>query len=169
MDFNNSEDDNAKCPPMQLVFCEGEPGTGKTFVVTTMRNMMRNLYQHNAADMTSAQTGNAAALIQGSTHYRALHIPVGTKIFEAPSAMGETNDTKAKASRRRLSNVVSYFMDKHSMVGRVLFAWIAHRHAELRKSIHIGNEDNVIIHSDTKQSECISAKNCSTNHQCRSN
>ena len=81
------------------------------------------------------------------------------------SATVKTNDTEAKAIRRRLVNVVSYFTDEYSMLGRPVFAWILHRLAELRKTIHITNEDNVVIHLDTKKSEGISAMNCSTNHK----
>ena len=94
------------------------------------------------------KTGSAAALIQGGTHYRALQLPVGKALFKASSATEETNATKAKATRRRLSNVVAYFTNEHSMMGRLMFAWIACRYQELRKSIHVTNEDNVILHSN---------------------
>ena len=56
--------------PSENVFAEGLPGTGKTFVIQTTRNISIAIKGHNSADMASAPTGCAASIILGNTNCR---------------------------------------------------------------------------------------------------
>ena len=76
----HNDGENNIIPNQQFVFVEGKPGTGKTFVVKTLRNMNRIIHQSNLCDLASASTGCASVLIDGSTHYRLCKIPTGSKI-----------------------------------------------------------------------------------------
>ena len=74
-------------PENFLVTVEGLPGTGKTFVIKTIRNITRKLHSSNMSDMATTPTGCAADLIGGSTHYRACKIPVGKQHWKTPKAL----------------------------------------------------------------------------------
>jgi hypothetical protein len=50
-------------PSMQTIYVEGLPGTGKTFIINTLCNVVKIIYRSNVADAASAPTGCAAALI----------------------------------------------------------------------------------------------------------
>ena len=64
-------------PPSLFTAIEGKPGTGKSFVLKTIRNITRQLTNSNNADMASAPTGYAAALIDRTNHCRCNSISVG--------------------------------------------------------------------------------------------
>ncbi len=66
-------------PPSQFVYVEGLPGIGKTFVINTIWNMTCIIHNTNRADLASAPTGCAAALIDGSTHCRVAAILTGER------------------------------------------------------------------------------------------
>ncbi len=129
--FQNGEIENR--PPCAFVLVEGLPGTGKSFVTKTLRNITRKIHGRNSADMASAPTGCAASLIGGSTHCRCSHIPTGRKFKQIPTNMTTSDSTVMRATRLSMSKVVSRFMDEHSMDGRPTWAWLKHRHEELRR------------------------------------
>ena len=121
------------CPPSIFCFIEGKPGTRKTFVLLTMRNITRLLHGRNSADLASAPTGCAAALIGGSTHCRSCSIPTSAKFQNPPTDIVTTDANRLRALKTTMCQVVSRFMDEHSMSGRAFWAWLRHRHEELRR------------------------------------
>ena len=73
--FNNN---NTNVAPKSLCTkVEGRPGTGKSFVTNTLRNMTRMIHNTNHADIASVPTGAAASIINGATHCRSAFIPTG--------------------------------------------------------------------------------------------
>ena len=70
-------------PDSQNIYVEGLPGTGKTFIIKTLRNMIRKIHKSNHCDIASAPTGCATALINGSTHARSMSLPVEKKQHNA--------------------------------------------------------------------------------------
>ena len=129
--FRNREIDIV--PPMQTIYVEGLPGVGKTFVINTLRNIIKIIAGKNDADAASAPTGCAAALIDGSTHARLMSIPVGKKAVKAPTNMVTTNANKLKHMKKMCSVLVARLMDEHSMMGLQDWAWAKHRNEELRR------------------------------------
>jgi hypothetical protein len=122
-------------PEMQNVYVEGLPGTGKTFVINTIRNMIRKIYKSNRRDAASAPTGCAAALINGSTHARSMSLPVGKKAKLPPSNIDVTNLDRIKYLRDSHKHLIARIMDESSMLGQLYWAWLKHRHEELRRPV----------------------------------
>ena len=132
-------------PPSQHVFVEGLPGTGKSFITKTLRNITRKLWKSNRSDMASAPTGCAAALIEGSTHCRCSSIPVGKMFYKSTRDITNSNSDNVRAMRSSMCQVISRFMDEHSMAGRPYWAWLKHRHEELRRPVSVlDNECNTV-------------------------
>jgi hypothetical protein len=131
------DDTNAtvKPPPSHMCFVEGKPGTGKTFVTKTLRNITRVVRKNNEADQGSAPTGCAADLLGGSTHYRELKIPIGKKFRAAPNHITGGDSNELIARKKHLCNCHMRLMDEHSMSGRAMFGWIRYRHEELRRPV----------------------------------
>ena len=131
--FENGEID--EWPTSLFTLVEGKPGTGKTFVTKTLRNVTRLLWGSNSADMASAPTGCAAALIDGKMHCRLCSIPTGTKLHKPPTYLNSSDPQRLRAMRVAMYLVISWFMDEHSMVGCSFWAWLKHRSEELRRPI----------------------------------
>ena len=136
-------------PPSQHVFVEGKPGTGKSFITKTLRNITRKLCKNNRADMASAPTGCAAALIEGSTHCRCSSIPTGRSFHKPPNDIQNSNSERVRAMRSTMCQVTSRFMDEHSMAGRPYWAWLKHRHEELRRPVSVLDEEYNTVYEDT--------------------
>ena len=132
-------------PPSLFTLVEGKPGTGKTFVTKTLRNVTRLLWGSNSADMASAPTGCAAALIDGKTHCRSCSIPTGRKFYQPPTNLKTSDPTRLRAMRVAMCLVISWFMDEHSLVGRLFWAWLKHRSEELRRPIEILDDNNETV------------------------
>ena len=66
-EYEQSKDlhDDIIPPPSTFTKVQGKPGTGKTFVVNTIQNITRNIFQSDRFDAGSAPTGCAAALFGG--------------------------------------------------------------------------------------------------------
>lgn len=120
-------------PQMQTVYLEGLPGTGKTFVINTIRNIVKSITKSNHADAAVAPTGCAASLIEGSTMARFFSLPVGKKATKAPSNIETTNVNRIKFLTQRLRRVSTLLMDEHSMMGEQVWGWVKHRCEELRR------------------------------------
>ena len=101
---------------------EGKPGTGKTFVTNTLRNMTRLLHNSNSADLASAPTGAAASLINGKTHSRCSSIPIGAAFQKPPTNLNISDPVKLRAMRLAMALVITQVMDEHSMYGRSKWA-----------------------------------------------
>ena len=122
-------------PDSQNIYVEGLPGTGKTFIIKTLRNMIRKIHKSNHCDIASAPTGCAAALINGSTHARSMSLPVGKKATQCPSNIEDTNLERINFLRDTHRKLKARIMDEHSMLWQLYWAWMKHRHEELRRSV----------------------------------
>ncbi len=111
-------------PPSQFVCIEGLPGIGKTFVISTIWNMTHIFHNTNRADLASAPTGYAAALINGSTHCQAAAIPTGEHFYNAPINLDTKIAEKNRVRRTIYSRIITRRMDKQSMTGCPDWAWL---------------------------------------------
>ena len=102
----------------QLVWIEGLPGVGKTFVILTLRNIVRNIHQRNSADLATAPTGCAAAHIHGSTNTRSYSIPIGEEAKKPPKNLSSSNKKKLEELSKLHRKVTAYLDDEHSMDSR---------------------------------------------------
>jgi hypothetical protein len=135
-------------PPSLFTLVEGKPGTGKTFVTKTLRNITRKITGRNSSDMASAPTGCAASLIEGTTHCRCCSIPVGGPFQKSPSNLKSSDPNKVRAMKIAMSGVVTRLMDEHSMAGRSYWAWLCHRTEELRRPAVIVDENHNPVYSE---------------------
>ena len=143
-DFSNNRLNSL--PKQQLIFVEGKPGTGKTFIVKTLRNINRIIYQSNLVDLASAPTGCASALIGGSTHFRVCKIPVGSKFYQCPSNLKNYNTTSLRSLKKVMTSNICRIMDEHSQAGRPFWAWFKHRHEQLRRpQIILDDNGNIVF------------------------
>jgi hypothetical protein len=145
-------------PDMQNVYVEGLPGTGKTFVINTLRNMIRKIYKSNNRDIASAPTGCAAALINGSTHARSMSLPVGKKAKECPSNIETTHLDRIKYLRECHRLLIARTMDESSMLGQLYWGWMRHRHEEMRRPVgRITDEEFNDVKNEDDQEQNIAA------------
>ena len=68
--------DKHECPVSMTLKIQELPGTGKTFIVNTIRNIDINLDPVYLSYTCCAQTGCAASLINGTTHHQLFNIPI---------------------------------------------------------------------------------------------
>ena len=97
--------------PLHLII-NGFAGTGKSFLISALRNPM----QQNCT--VTATTGKASFNINGKTVHSLLNLPVG--------ARGNT-DLKGQALVRlqdKLQNIKYILIDEYSMLGQTLLDWI---------------------------------------------
>eukprot|EP00956_Cyclotella_meneghiniana_P021660 scaffold39661_cov63-Cyclotella_meneghiniana.AAC.20 len=89
-------------PPMQTIYVEGLPGTGKTFLINTLSNIVKTVTGSNTSYSASAPTGCAASLTNDSTHCRCMSIPVGVgkKATKETSNVETTNSNRLKHLRK---------------------------------------------------------------------
>jgi len=116
---------------MQTVYIKGLPGAGKTFVIDTIHNIVKTITGSNTADLVSAPLGCVATLVNRSTHCRCMSIPVGKKAIKGTANVKTTNSNRLKHLRESTSRLNCRLMDKHSMMGRIDWAWAMHRNEEL--------------------------------------
>ena len=114
-------------PPSLFTVIEGTPGTWKYFVLKTIRNITCQLTNGNNADMASAPTGCAAALIDGTNHCRCNSIPVRKSFQKCPFNLKVGDTTKHRSLRMKTALVNTRVMDEHSLAGRAYWAWLQHR------------------------------------------
>ena len=132
-------------PKQQFIFVEGKPGTGKSFIVKTLRNINRVIYNSNYVDIASASTGCASALIGGSTHFRICKIPVGSKFYQTPSNLKTSNTSDLRALKKIMTSNICRIMDEHSQAGRPFWAWFKHRHEQLRRPQTVLDDNGNVI------------------------
>ena len=121
---------------------QGKPGTGKSFVILTLRNINRNIFKSNKFDAVSAPTGCSANLIDGVTHNRLFKIPVGAKTHKVPTDWNSRNAQEIKKWIMSWQQLNLLIMDEDSMAGRPIWAWFEHRCEELRRYFIQPNENN---------------------------
>jgi PIF1 helicase. len=145
----------AATPPSIFMFAEGLPGTGKSRILKTMRNIVRLVRNSNKSELTSAPTGVAASLINATTHCRSCYIPTGKDFHKAPGPISSTKSNTLKHLVSMHSNLFLRAFDEHSMTGRRSFAWLKHRLEELRKPF--------IVYDDAGNLLPPSANDCQSN------
>ena len=67
------------------------PGTGKTFIINTIRNIVIRLFLKSTCYFSCVSTRCAASLINGQTHHKLVNIPVGKGFTKQPVGWTETN------------------------------------------------------------------------------
>lgn len=75
--------DSHSLPKSVLFMVQGNPGTGKSFIVRKTRNINCCIMKKMGHYRATAPTGSAASLIDGETDARSFHCLVGCKIKEA--------------------------------------------------------------------------------------
>jgi hypothetical protein len=120
-------------PPSIFLFAEGLPGTGKSRMLKTMRNIVRSVKRNNYAELTSAPTGVAASLIDATTHCRSCYLPTGKDFSKVPIQISATKSNSILHLKRHHQQLFLRAFDEHSMTGRKSFAWLKHRLEELRR------------------------------------
>ena len=76
-DDDNNENMSQLMPPQSHVKCHGNTGTGRDFVIISMRNITRNLSNSNKDDQALGPTGCSSSLINGTTNNIFFIINVG--------------------------------------------------------------------------------------------
>jgi len=120
-------------PPSMFLLVEGKPGSGKSFILKTLRNITRVIMNSNCAELTSAPTGVAGSLINASTHCRVASLPTGKEVTKPPYKIKSTNYQQIMSLAISHQSIFTRLMDEHSMMGRKQFAWMKHRMEELRR------------------------------------
>jgi PIF1 helicase. len=119
-------------PPSIFMFAEGLPGTGKSRMLKTMRNIVRLVKDSNYSELTSAPTGVAASLIEGTTHCRSCSIPTGKEFSKVPAPISCSKRSSLQHMLSMHRHLFLWAFDEHSMTGRKSFGWLKHRLEELR-------------------------------------
>ena len=80
--ISNAKDEN---PTSITVKIQGLPGTGKSFIANTIRNIDINLNPMHLSYTCCASTGCAASLINETTHHTLFNLPLGIKFYSSPT------------------------------------------------------------------------------------
>ena len=73
--------DKDESPASMTVKIQGLPGTGKTFIVNTIRNIDINLNSTLLSYTCCTPTGCAASLINKTTYHQLFNVPIGKSQF----------------------------------------------------------------------------------------
>ena len=146
--------DKHECPVSMTVKIQGLPGTGKTFIANTIRNIDINLDPMYLSYTCCAPTGCAASLINGTTHHQLFNIPIGKKFHLSPTDWNEKNASLILDKHKYWKNVFTLLMDEDSMVGRPFWGWFKHRLEEFRKiKLKVDEDYNAQTLSNDKYTE----------------
>jgi hypothetical protein len=105
--------------PCYNFFTQGNPGTGKTFVIMTILNcvrVLRGCVMECAASV--APTGCAASLSKGRTSHRFFKFPAGNRISAQPYDSNTSKIADAQAFLNQMEALIALVLDKVSMKGR---------------------------------------------------
>ena len=105
--------------PLRLLTA-GVAGTGKSFVIHVLTDLMRELQGSPGEAMVYAPTGVAAFQVGGSTRGILLQLPIGKKAF------GQLEPPKGESLRRSqadLRRCALLIRDERRMVGRSILGW----------------------------------------------
>jgi hypothetical protein len=114
--------------PCYNFFTQGNPGTGKTFVIMTILNcihVLRGCVMECAASI--APTGCAASLSKGRMSHRSFNFPAGNRIRAQPYDSNTSRMADAQAFLNQMEALFAFVSDEVSMKGRKHFAWEDHR------------------------------------------
>jgi hypothetical protein len=88
--------------PCWNVMVQGNPRTGKTFVIKTVLNLIWLVERKMAAVQPTAPTGCAASLANGKTLNRFFHYPFGNKVQEPPSDLTKSSTSSVESFLRNM-------------------------------------------------------------------
>ena len=131
----NPEEASTMEPPVSYRhYIQGNPGAGKSFVVNTMRNLVRNFFQSKERDIAVTPTGCSAALIRATTSTRGLKIPTGRQLKQAVSDKLPGTAASISFFAENLQSCFQLTDDESSMKSRQQNAWAEGRCSTLRRS-----------------------------------
>ena len=115
-------------PPTFLVKVQGNPGTGKSFVIHTTCNITQQVMKTMGHDKATAPTGCATSLIDGEMDAWAFPCPpVRRTLKKAPSKYSPSSVLAFTAFHKQWMQWHCHLcMDKDSMDGQPTFAWKQH-------------------------------------------
>ena len=129
-------------PPSLHCYVQGNPGTGKSYVIRTLNNCVISISKRMDRVLNLAPTGCAASLINGKTTNRGVTMPTGKKLTER---VDETIPGNSKAVQRfclSMSRLWILIKDEHSMDPRAAWAWIEARTRVGRHRTVLGDPNN---------------------------
>ena len=133
---NASEEEVEKLlPPCVRCYIQGNPGSGKSFVIHTISNILFNLLRSLKGLLKVAPTGCASALIHGCTTTRGNHVPCGKKLFSAPTFNVNGNTKRLSKMIELMEALYVMIYDEHSMENRSTWAWKQNNCSEFRKDM----------------------------------
>jgi hypothetical protein len=127
--------------PCYNFFTQGNPGTGKTFIIMTILNcirVLRGCVMECAASV--ALTGCAASLSKGRMSHHFSKVPAGNRISAQPYDSNTSKIADAQAVLNQMTALCALVSDEVSMKGCRHFAWEDHCCREGRKHI-VSNTD----------------------------
>ena len=152
MEYYNSPSD-VPLPPSLHVKCQGKPGTGKSFIIMTLRNITRKMLKSNFADGVCAPTGCASSLISGMTMYRLFKIPTAKDtLYNVPKDRSCSNPFEFKYWVTMWQRMFLLIMDEDSMAGRPIWAWLEHRSQEGRRFLQQSENTSPSLYVSREQS-----------------
>lgn len=98
-----------------LYLVKGITGSGKSYVIDALRNLLQTNFQ------VLAYTGKAACNVNGITLHSLLKLPIGTK------RLNDLKGTALQQLQSNLENVKYLIIDEYSFVAQGLFGWIDSR------------------------------------------
>lgn len=105
--------------PLRLV--SGTGGTGKSYVIKCLQQLVRQVFGANYAIQVITPTGNSAYLVQGSTAHSFLSLPTGARScneLRIPSGM------VLNKIQSRCENLKVLVGDERSMFGHTMMGWM---------------------------------------------
>ena len=140
-DFPNATEDEvrSKLPKCIRVYIQGNPGTGKSFIIHTVSNMCLRLLKSVDQVLKMAPTGCASALINGKTINRGLYIPCGRKLLGKPETTTTGTTHQTAKFIKMMKALVVMITDEHSMENRSVWAWKEHNCAVFRENLEHPN------------------------------
>ena len=100
---------------------QGLPGTGKTFIANTIRNIDINLNLMFLSYTCCVPTGCVALLINGTTYRQLFNIPYGRNFLKHSKDWKETNASSIIAKHKYWKNIFTLLMDEDSMGGHLFW------------------------------------------------
>ena len=129
-------------PPSLHCYVQGNPGTGKSYVIRTLNNCLRMITGAMDRVLNLAPTGCAASLIGGKTTNRGVKMPTGKKLTER---VDETLPGKTKEVTEfctAMSRIWMLIKDEHSMDPRAAWAWVEARTRLARHRVNLDDPNN---------------------------
>ena len=120
---------------------QGLPGTSKTLISNTIRNIDINLNPMFLSYICCVPTGCAASLINGTTHHQLFNIPTGKYFYKPPKDWKEKKSSSIITKHGYWKNIFTLLVDEDNMAGRPFWGWFKHRLEELRKMKSKVDED----------------------------